>query len=233
MLNYLKQFNEEMNGKVIEHPELAFSPDGIDELNKRLIELNGGKFHQPIYKVRTFEPKGTKCNIGQTGNKRKKFAEAAKGTNLFFAIYQDENGNRNYETVPLNIVMGREHLSPVPETNASGHQLLFFLSPNDLVYIPDADETENKGSINLYTLTKQQVGRVYKVVSFTGARLYCIPHTVSISIVDKVEFTQLNKLEFTPEKLSIKEVCLKLKTDRLGNIKSALKSPKLPTKTVK
>jgi CRISPR-associated endonuclease Csn1 len=41
--------------------------------------------------------------MGLTGNKKMKFVEAAKGTNLFFAIYQDENG-KSYETIPLNIV---------------------------------------------------------------------------------------------------------------------------------
>ena len=43
--------------------------------------------------------------------------EAAKGTNLFFAIYVDENGIRSYETIPLNIVIERlkQGLSVVPE----------------------------------------------------------------------------------------------------------------------
>jgi CRISPR-associated endonuclease Csn1 len=31
--------------------ELAFSPDGIDEMNRNIKELNDGKEHQPIYKV--------------------------------------------------------------------------------------------------------------------------------------------------------------------------------------
>ncbi len=39
---------------------------------------------------------GNKFQVGYTGNKKTKFVEAAKGTNLFFAIYQDQNGKRNY-----------------------------------------------------------------------------------------------------------------------------------------
>ena len=33
-----------------------------------------------------------------------------------------------------------------------------------------------------------------------------------------MEFTQLNKVEFTDYKSSIKEICVPIKVDRLGNI---------------
>lgn len=212
MLNHLSQFNEDKNGSIVEHPELAFSQDGIDKMNGNIIQLNEGKPHHPILKVRTYEPKGNKFVIGQTGNKIHKFVEAAKGTNLFFAIYANENGKRNYDTIPLNIVIERQKqgLSAVPEMNNLGNKLLFSLSPNDLVLVTD-NEMQEQGNLT----------NIYKVVSFTGKRLYCIPHSVATSIVDKVEFSQLNKLELSLDKLSIKDVCIKLKTDRLGNIKPA------------
>lgn len=221
LLNHLKKFNEENNGKIIEHPELAFSPEGMDELNKNLEALNGGKLHHPIFKVRTFEPKGNKFTIGQTGNKKHKYAEAAKGTNLFFAIYKDENGKRNFDTIPLNIVIERQKqgLTSVPEKNETGHFLLFHLSPNDLVYIPSEEDRANNNPVTFENLNKEQLARVYKIVSFTGARLYAIPCNVATSIVDKVEFTQLNKLEFSLEKISIRDYCIKLKADRIGNLK--------------
>ena len=221
MQNHLKKYNEDKNGKIIEHPEFAFSPDGVDEMNKNIKELNDGKHHHSIYKARTFEPKGNKFNVGQTGNKKDKFVEAAKGTNLFFAIYQDENGKRNYDTVPFNIIIERQKqgLSPVAELNESGHKLLFYLSPNDLVYVPKKDELENQSALNFDKLNIEQTKRIYKVVSFTGNRLSAIPYYVAKAIVDKVEFTQLNKLEFSiDDKLSIKEVCYKLKSNRLGKL---------------
>ncbi len=221
MLNHLKKFNTtDEKRKITEHPELAFSPDGVDIMNKNIIELNEGKRHQSIYKVRTYEPKGKKFSVGQNGNKKDKYVEAAKGTNLFFAIYKDEKGNRSYDTVPLNIIIEREKqkLSPVPEINDAGYQLLFHLSPNDLVYVPSKVERDNSSRTIIDKLTKEQVKRIYKVVSFTGTRLYAIPYSVAKSIVDKVEFTQLNKLEFSLEGLSVKEVCVKLEVDRLGNI---------------
>jgi CRISPR-associated endonuclease Csn1 len=220
MLNHLIKYAEEKDGKITGHPELAFSPDGLDQMNKNIINLNEGKSHKPIYKVRTYEPKGNKFNVGTRGNKKYKFVEAAKGTNLFFGIYKDEQGNRKYETIPLNIVIERQKqgLSPVPEKNESGHQLMFDLSPNDLVYLQDEDEKKNQDRINFEKLDREQIKRIYKIVSFTGNRLSALPYSVAKPIVDKVEFTQLNKLEFSLERFSIKDVCIKLKVDRLGNI---------------
>lgn len=199
-------------------PELAFSNDGVDDMNKNIVELNNGKFHKPIYKVRTYEPKGNKFPVGQTGNKKNKYVEAAKGTNLFYAIYQNDKGKRSFETIPLNIVIERQKqgLTAVPEVNELGHKLLFHLSPNDLVYVPNEDEYKSGNTVQLASLVKRQPDRIYKVVSFTGGRLYCIPNSVATAIIDKVEFTQLNKLEFSLDKISIRETCIKLKINRLG-----------------
>lgn len=223
MLKHLEKYNELKNGKITEHPEIAFSPDGIDEMNKNLQQLNEGKLHQPIYKVRTYEPLGNKFPVGEMGNKKTKYVEAAKGTNLFFAVYADENGKRNYDTIPLNIVIERQKqgLSPVPEVNGNGSKLLFYLSPNDLVYVPSKEEQAEKQNL-ITSLSKEQVKRLYKIVSFTGNRLYAVPHTVAKSIVDKAEFTQLNKLEFSLDQQSIKDCCIKLSFDRLGNLKTKL-----------
>ena len=65
------------------NPELAFSPDGIDEMNRNIKSLNEGKAHQPIFKVRVYE-KAEKFQVGQKGNRKTKFVEADRGTNLFF-----------------------------------------------------------------------------------------------------------------------------------------------------
>jgi CRISPR-associated endonuclease Csn1 len=204
LLNYLK---------VKGSSEIAFTPEGLDELNRNIATYNNGKSHQPIYKARVFEL-GSKFAVGYAGNKKDKFVEAAKGTNLFFAIYADSNGKRSFNTIPLNEVIERQKqgLPPVPETNDKGLKLLFHLSPNDLVYVDDG-----KDSFDLYKLTDNQKVNIYKVVSFTGSRLYAVPFFIAKSIVDKNEFTQLNKIEFTDEKLSIKEYCYKIYMDRLGN----------------
>lgn len=228
LLNHLKnemyQNAVDENGKKVPAHEVAFSESGLDELNKNIIALNNGRNHQPIKKVRIFE-EGGKFSLGQSGNKTDKYVEAAKGTNLFFAIYQDEKGKRNYKTIPFNEVIERQKqgLSSALEIDENGNSLLFTLSPNDLVYIPTEDEKESLTLINFDRLSKEQVQRVYKTVSFTGNRLYAIPNNIATSIVDKLEFTLLNKLEFTLEKESIKEFCLKLEIDRLGKIKKIIR----------
>lgn len=194
--------------------ELAFSPEGIEDLNKNIEKYNDGNPHQPINKVRVFEL-GSKFQVGQTGNKKNKYVEAAKGTNLFFAVYEDKNGKRSYETIPLNEVVERQKqgLSVVDLKGAND----FYLCPNDLVYIPSGDELDNINNIDFKNPTKENNERIYKVVSFTGNRLSCIPYTVATTIVNKLEYTQLNKIEFTKEK----EIIIKLNMDRLGNISKA------------
>jgi CRISPR-associated endonuclease Csn1 len=201
-------------------PELAFSPEGIEEMNQNITSFNNGKPHQPIRKVRVYETIGNKFQVGYTGNKKAKYVEAAKGTNLFFVIYVDENGSRSYETIPLNVVIERlkQGLNAVPERNEKGYELLFHLSPNDLVYVPTKEELENNISKELINLN-----RIYKIVSFTGNRLYAIPYSVEKPIVDKIEFLQLNKVESDINtNFSIKQMCIKLNIDRIGNIKSLL-----------
>ena len=57
-----------------------------------------------------------------------------------------------------------------------------------------------------------------KIVSFSNNRLYAVPYAIAKSIVDKNEFTQLNKIEFTDNKESIKDACVPVIIDRLGNV---------------
>ncbi|MFY9151804.1 MAG: type II CRISPR RNA-guided endonuclease Cas9 [Prolixibacteraceae bacterium] len=202
-------------GNNSDKPELAFSPDGIDEMNRNIRELNDGNKHQPIYKVRVYETLGNKFNVGVTGNKISKFVEAAKGTNLFFVIYVNEDGKRSFETIPLNIVIERQkqRLTSVPETNEKGEKLLFWLSPNDLVYLPTSDEIDSnslQGEI--------RKDRIYKMVSSSGYQCFFIPHSVANGIVNTVELGANNKSEKSLDKMMIKELCKPIKVDRLGNV---------------
>lgn len=198
-----------------DNPNLAFSPDGIDEMNKNLTTLNDGKYHQPIYKVRVCEPQGNKFSVGTSGNKTSKYVEAAKGTNLFFAVYQTEDGKRNYETIPLNVVIEREKLgwTPVPENNNNGDKLLFWLSPNDLVYVPTADELNN--GMRLDNMDK---GRIYKMISCSGPQCFFIPQNVSNAIIPVIELGANNKAEKSWNNEMIKAVCVPIRVDRLGCI---------------
>lgn len=204
--NYLEANKEKL--------EYALSPEGLEEFNNNIKVYNEGKDHQHIYKVRVYEKSKGRFKLGETGNKTSKFVEAAKGTNLFFAIYQDEHGKRNYETIPLNMVVERQKqgLSSVPEINEKGHKLLFHLSPNDLVVIPSE-------SVEI------DVNNIYKMVSCTGKECHFIKANISSLIKSydaksKIgELGSLNKLEVSIDgEFRIKETCAKLKIDRLGNI---------------
>lgn len=201
--------------------ELAFSPEGIEDLNKNISKYNDGKDHQPIIKVRVFET-GSKFPVGYSGNKKEKYVEAAKGTNLFFGIYRDNKGKRSFETIPLNIVIERQKqgLRPVPDTNSEGDNLLFHLSPNDLVYVPNEDNEMNFQLLQNENIPQVTTEFIYKVVSFTGNQIFFIRQEVASPIVNKSEFSTLNKMERALTGKMIKEHCVKLEVDRLGTIKT-------------
>ena len=136
---------------------------------------------------------------------------------MYFAIYETEIQDeftgktikeRKYATIPLNIVIKRlkQGLSPAPD-DKNGNAPTFVLSPNDLVYVPTSDDENSLDQSN-----------IYRIVSFTGNRLYGIPYSVANTILDKVEYSQLNKIEFADNQSSIKENCIPVRIDRLGNI---------------
>lgn len=208
LLHHLEQNNND--------PNQAFSPEGIEWMNKNIISLNNGKWHQPIYKVRTYE-QAEKFRVGQTGNKSEKFVEAAKGTNLFFAIYETEH-KRSFASVPLNVVIERlkKGLSPAPE-DGKGNPPKYVLSPNDLVYVPTQEEVKC-GHIN----QPIQKDRIYKMVSSSGNQCFFIKSSVANTIIDKYEYSPLNKMERAITGEMIKEICIPIKIDRLGNITSSI-----------
>lgn len=212
-------------------PDVAFSPDGIDELNKNMTALNNGVPHKPIFKVRVYE-QADKFAVGQTGNKPKKFVEAAKGTNLFFAVLGTEHMNaetgkqeiiRSYLTIPLNVVIDCQKKHGAQWRNRLEYYLkekqliepnvvlLFTLSPNDLVYLPKNSASWNENE-------SIDIERIYKVVSFTGSQFMCVRYNVATPIVNKMEFSSLNKMERALTGEMIKESCVPIRVDRLGNI---------------
>jgi CRISPR-associated endonuclease Csn1 len=210
LLNYLAAKNDE--------PAIAFSPEGIMELNENIALYNNGKEHKPIIKVRVSEPLGEKYIIGETGSKCKKYAEAQSGTNLYFAIYEDAEGKRYYKTIPLYEVAERmkQGLSPVPEKNENNVALKFYLSPNDLVYVPNEEE-KNSDTIDL------RVDAIYKFVSASGYQGFFVRNNIATVIANKIELFSLNKMEKTMEGTMIKASCWKLEVDRLGNVTNIIR----------
>ncbi len=210
--------------------ELAFSPEGIEDLNRNIKQYNDGKDHQPITKVRVFEM-GSKFQVGYSGNKKDKYVEAAKGTNLFFAVYEDEKGKRSYESVPLNIVIERQKQG-LDVVDLKGEKD-FYLSPNDLVYLPSGDELENSNNIDFENLSTESIKRIYKFVSCTGGEGHFIPFVNAVEIIKNENGTNSKSermqnyydgncmLDKNDKPIMIKDNCVKLKIDRLGNISKA------------
>ncbi len=238
-----------------DNPEIAFSADGIEQMNRNIVELNGGKNHKPITKVRCYEKSNSKFAVGTTGNKKSKFVEADKGTNLFFAVYEHTTLNKKtneskkkrlFVTIPLKMVIdcqkseGKNWLPRLDvtlkenEMMAADAQLLFILSPNDLVYLPT--DKELNGNVDVTSIDKS---RIYKFVSGSGSMADFIPaHSAStIFTLNKKRQKELfgnsdffviqdeygvgspkskNERAVTGE--MIKEICLPLKVDRLGNL---------------
>ncbi len=209
-------------------PKVAFSPEGIAELNSNIALYNDGRPHQPIKRVRKFEARGNKFQVGQRGNRPTKWVEAEQGTNLFFAIYSTANG-RSYETIPLNIAVERskQGFTPVPERNDQGDMLLFALSPGDLVYVPNDEELE-KAHVQTGELRNEGI---YKFVSSSDIKPMFVPHNISGVILKSSQNLIINKIKdelglgspqsksgYTLEGLPIKSVCWKLEVDRLGRI---------------
>ena len=207
-------------------PEIAFSPEGLEELNKNLSIYNDGKPHKPIYKVRIYEKGSGRFALGEKGRKYKKYVQGAP--NLYFGIYQGKD-KRSFATIPLNEVIERQKqgLSSVPEYNEKGDPLLFSLSPNDLVYVPI--EGEIIEDINFQNLSNEQKERIYNVNDFSST-CYFTPNRIAKAIFPKEVDMQRKEDKLSGsydtktaslEGIQIKEVCIKLKVDRLGNISKA------------
>jgi len=203
--------------------------------------------------VRRFES-GNKYSIGQKGCKAKKFVEADKGTNLFFAVFSSEKLNketgemesvRSYLTIPLNVMIDcQKKFGSKWQANIDTYlkecklvsdevKLLFILSPNDLVYLPTEDELKDG-------VTTVNNKRIYKLVDISGITANFVPYHIAQAIFSMTKDDQ-NKVfkeyrygiqneigigsrpskspnGFDERNVSIKESCLPLKVDRLGNI---------------
>jgi len=228
------------------NPKFAFTPEGLEELNKNISTYNEGKTHQPIFKVRVHEKGSGRFILGNTGNKKSKYVQGSP--NLFFAVYENvETKKRMVETIPLNEIIEhqkqqesenviKENRTSIPikhildeKGNKVPVNFLFYLSPNDLVYVPTEEEIENNCSIDFGNLNKEQIKRLFVVNDFSGSTCYFTPNQIAKNIVPKEVDLRFdiakNKLSGSFDKKTasfegkqIKDVCIKLNIDRLGYI---------------
>jgi CRISPR-associated endonuclease Csn1 len=195
LISHLRDFDND--------PKKAFVGEGLETLWKRA--------GQPITTISTYETLGKKFPI-----RPNQLVEAAKGTNLFFVVYENlTTGDREFETLRLDEVIAAK-IQKLPIVKPREGFRHFTLSPNDLVYVPE--ENENIRLIDWENERERISRRIYKVVSSTGPVCYFVPHKSAKVVLDKVEYGSLNKSERDVEGKMIKHHCIKLRHDRLGNV---------------
>ena len=212
-------------GKVIPPHELAFNQEGLDEMNANIKTLNNGKNHQPIKKVRIYE-ESKKFRLGSNGNKKDKYVETAKGTNLYFGIYEDDAKNKKFMTIPLETVIEnqKQGLRSVPENYIDERtkvifKMIDFLTINDLVFVPTKDERENLNVLDFTNLSKEQKTRLFNVNDFSGVTIYFTPNTFAKNIASKeLDSSFDSKMSKDFYGNSIKDNFVKLNINRLGQI---------------
>ncbi|MEZ4910091.1 MAG: HNH endonuclease domain-containing protein [Saprospiraceae bacterium] len=102
-------------------------------------------------------------------------------------------------------------------------KLLFTLKQSDFVYMPDKEEETiiDKSNPKYFEYWQDKANRaknIYIVQKYSGKQIYFIKHDIASPIINKVEFGSQNCYEMIGGR-SIKEHCIKLQVDRLGNIK--------------
>lgn len=225
---------EQFKDKIIEHPEIAFTFEKIEEMNlpDNLLKLNGGKNHKPILKTRTYTGFGNEKRVSENklSNKSKQFVKVDKGTNFYISIYELENKSNESGKNPIRIFreinlfdlidfQKAENSFELPvekhifNEDGEKYNFLFTLTQNDIVKI-NSDSSE----------------LIYAFNRFTGSEIYFRPinHASEISKceVDLKFNVKAGKLggSQTNETTSIngeqiKNICWKQSIDRLGNFK--------------
>lgn len=211
-------------------PKEAFNAEGLEKLNKKAVE--NSKIGKEIKSVTRLDGTVDLDDMFNGG-----FYETDKGAMAYFVMYENQKTKERcgFESIAThkaieNIVKGYK----IGEDKEGFDKII--LSPGDLVYVPTKEERECSELIdwkNIKTLLK----RIYKIVSFSGKDLLCVKADISDPIIPtnikekvKGEIDWHNKSTSTMEgDVTIKNVCIKLNIDRLGNIKPYNNSIKLKT----
>ena len=230
---FVKQRSTE--GKTVFHnPQIAFSAEGIKEMNYHITELNNGKTHKPIYKVKVTQALGKMFPIVEENSekaitvKNKQYVISDAGSNNFCGIYKSDSGETAIYVPSLKTTIEatrtNESLFPNIHPNSADFKYKFTLSPLDLVYVPTQDEI-----VNNHIGNNIDYSRVYVVNDFNDAGvMYFRPYSHANAIVEKEVDLRIDKKgniigSFSDKTancqgLSIRDCCIPIKTDRLGNI---------------
>ncbi|MEW5799344.1 MAG: type II CRISPR RNA-guided endonuclease Cas9 [Bacteroidota bacterium] len=220
-LEHILEYNNE--------PKEAFSAEGIDKLNKKAIERIG----KPIKSVTRLDG-----IIDKEDMFRGAVYETDKGSNVYFVMYENKTTNeREYlkPTPSISVLKALEKENNIDKIAPEREGFIrIVLSPDDLVYVPTVEEIQElkKGkvvdnSIN-WNDTVHIVDRIYQTVSFTGNsclfRKYTIADIIQqcdtkLKIKGEIDWHNKSEMSFDETPVKIKETCIKIKINRLGNIK--------------
>lgn len=226
---------KDFKGKQISHnPQIAFAADGINEMNENIIELNNGKKHKPIYRVQVIQAIGKMFPVAEHEPnkaimaKNKQYVISDSGSNNFCGIYKSEEGETKIYVPSLKATIeatrNGENLFPTTHPDDKNFKYAFTLSPLDLVYIPTEDEINNH-----YISDDINYTRIYVVNDFNDAgKVYFRPYSHATAIADKEVDLRKDKDgkiigSFSDKTANydgspIKDCCIPIITDRLGNI---------------
>ena len=222
-------------GKTVFHnPQIAFSAEGIKDMNDHIVELNNNKSHKPIYKVKVTQALGKMFPVAEkepgqpVTAKNKQYVISDAGSNNFCGIYKSAQGETAIYVPSLKATIeatrNNDKLFPDAHPDSADFKYAFTLSPLDLVYVPTQDEIDNS-----YISDNLDYSRVYVVNDFNDAGvMYFRPYYHAFAIVDKEVDLRIDKKgkvigSFSDKTancqgLSIRDYCIPIMTDRLGNI---------------
>ena len=227
--------DKEIGDKQIrQNPQIAFSTDGIITMNESITSLNNGKKHKPIYKVQVIQAIGKMFPVAELEMnkpvtvKNKQYVISDSGSNNFCGIYKSANGETKIYVPSLRTTIeatrNGEELFPRTHPDDVQFKYVFTLSPLDLVYIPTEDEI-----INHYISDDIDYSRIFVVNDFNDAgKVYFRPYNHANAITEKevdLRRDQEGRIigSFSDKTAnykgcSIRDCCVPVKTDRLGNI---------------
>ena len=220
--------------EIMQNPQIAFSADGIKALNENIEELNNGVRHKPIYKVQMVQALGKMFPVSEPDSnkpviaKNKQYVISDSGSNNYCGVYKSNEGKTKIYVPSLRTTIdsyrNQEDLFPEIHPDDSTYYYRFTLSPLDLVYMPTEDEIESHHLSGVIDFS-----RVFVVNDFNDAgKVYFRPYSFANAITEKEVDYRIDEKgtligSFSDktasfEGRSIRDNCVPIKVDRLGNI---------------
>ncbi len=227
--------NNPVNRLLLQHileynnkPKEAFDNEGLEKLYKKAIDEIG----KPLKSITRLD--GT---VSEEDIFRNAFYEPDKGSMAYFVIYENQSNRERegFESISafkaIKKIVNGEPIAPDRE----GFNKII-LSLNDLVFVPTLEEIEEirKNNISIHEMienknSKDINDRIYQVRKFTGAQCYFIKYNISELIIPysevdgkkngELDSQNLSEYTMDNDEILIKNHCVKIKINRLGEIK--------------